>query len=39
MSRKNSSQENDDIPDVCEWTFNDILTNIEWFKEMLKPTK
>lgn len=35
MSRKTSSQENDDIPDVCEWTFNDILTNIEWFKEML----
>ncbi|MEN8380686.1 hypothetical protein [Acinetobacter radioresistens] len=39
MSRKTSSQENDDIPDVCEWTFNDILTNIEWFKEMLEPTK
>ena len=38
MSRKTSSQENDDVLDVSNWTFNDILTNIGWFKEMLETT-
>lgn len=39
MSQMTSSQENDDIPDVSAWTFNDIFTNIEWFREMLETTK
>lgn len=33
MSGRTSSQDNDEIPDVSEWCFNDILTNIEWFNK------
>ncbi|WP_312210619.1 hypothetical protein [Acinetobacter variabilis] len=35
MSVRTSSQDNDDLPDVSQWEFNDVLTNIEWFKQCM----